>query len=470
MICKDLRSFLSLLEDQGDLVHIRRLTSIEYEIAAGIRKTSDIHGPALLFDNVEGFDMPMVGGLYAHRRRALSGLATSEETFFSDYSRGIAHPKDPVMVDSAPCQEVVLTGSDADLSRIPICLHSDRDSGPFITMGLQFARDPEFGRNVSIHRMQVNDGQTCGMLFGLHQNIGMYYQRAEQRGEPLPVAVALGTDPFTALTSQVPAGIYTDELALAGGLLGEPVELVKCVSIDAEVPATSEIVLEGELVPGERRDEGPFGEFTGFYSFGGQQPIWRLKAITHRRDPIYLAGLTGMPVTDNHVMRQVNWEPVVYEKLKTIYPTIRDVCMTDGGANTLHLVVSIKPLFKGQVRDLILTAMQVDKLRPKLVTVVDEDVDPRNPLQVEWAMAMFVQADRDLIVISDTMGNALDPSNPEYRVGARLGIDATRPFGQEFPDIVEIPGAEHFDIPGWTDRPTPELVQARASRQRDTDS
>lgn len=450
---KDLRSFLALLEKEGELVRISRPVSLVYEIAAGMRRTSDIGGPALLFEEVTGFDMPVVGALYASRRRALLGLETTQAEFFDRYQRGFRNLIPPKLVDWGPCKEVVLKGEEADLTRLPICTHSRKDAGAFITMGLQIAKDPEFGVNVSICRMQLFDAHTLGLLASIHQNLGLYYHRAEQRGEPLPMAVTIGNDPYTTLASQFTGNVYLDELAAAGGLMGEPIEVVRCETIDVEVPATSEIVIEGEMLPHERRAEGPFGEFPGYYSPAGERPIFKVKAITHRRNPIYLTGLTGMPVTDNHVMRQITWEPLLYERVKGICPTVRDVCFTDGGAGTLHAVVSIRPQYKSQARDVMLAAFQTERIRPKLVIVVDDDIDPRDPFQVEWALAFRMQGDRDILIIPRGIGNALDPSCPESRVSALVGIDATKPFGEPYAEVVDVPGADSFEIPGWTDRP-----------------
>jgi len=217
------------------------------------------------------------------------------------------------------------------------------------------------------------------------------------------------------------------------------------------VPATSEIVIEGELLPRVRRTEGPFGEFPGYYQAVTEQPVFKLKAITHRRDPIYVTALTGPPTTDNHVMREIVLEAMLYDRLRQICPTIKDVCVTKGGVN-LHVVVSMKPTFISQARDIMLACFSTERIRPKLVVVVDDDIDPRNPVMVEWAVATRFQADQDLIVIPRQVGAPLDPSTPDVRIGAIMGIDATRPFGKEFPDVATVPGAADFEIPGWTDR------------------
>jgi 4-hydroxy-3-polyprenylbenzoate decarboxylase/2,5-furandicarboxylate decarboxylase 1 len=448
-VLKDLRSFLDLLEREGDLVRIERPVSPLFEVAAGIRKTSDIEGPALYFSNVTGSSMPIAGGLYAHRRRVLLGLETTHEGVQRRFTEGPDRPIEPRLVGEAPCKEVILTGDDADLGYLPNCTYNKLDAGPFITMGLQIANHPDYGRNVSISRMQIFDGKHAGVLSVPPQTLGVYFGEAEARGEPLEVAVAIGNDPYSTLASQIRGNIFLDELTVAGGWMGEPVDVIRCETIGVEVPATSEIVLEGEMIPGERREEGPFGEVFGYYGSKGPRPVFRLKAITHRRDPIYLAGLTGRPNTDNHVLRQIPLEALLWERLREICPTLRDVTVTRAGAG-LHVVVSIKPTYVSQARDVMLCAMTTERIRPKLVTMVDEDIDPRDPQQVEWASVFRVQADRDVVIIPRAVGHVLDPSTGGSRQGAVMGIDATVPFGEDYGEVTGVPGAETFEIPGWT--------------------
>lgn len=445
---RDMRSFLQLLEAKGDLVHISAPVSTRYGVAAGIRKTSDIKGPALWFDNVVESSMPVVGGLYAVRRRALWGLETTEGELLARFTAGMNNPIAPRIVTDAPCQEVVLTGDDADFGRLPICVHSRDDVGPFITMGLQIARHPDYGTNVCLVRMQIFDGKTAGVNNQPPGNLATYHIAAEKRGESLPMAIALGNDPYVSLASQWRGSIYTDEFAVAGGVMGEPVDLVRCTTSDVLVPATSEIVLEGEMVPGERRIEGPFGEAPGYYNRASPKPVFRLRAITHRRNPIYLAGLTGKPSTDNHIMKQIVLEPMLFKALREVSSSVRDVCVT-AASHSLHFIISIRPRHSTEARDVMLAAL-ASGLHPKRVTVVDDDVDVRDPEQVEWATTFRVLADRDVVILPRVAAYALDPSTPQ-RVGAAMGIDATKPFDEDYGDVCVVPGAEEFVIPGWTD-------------------
>ena len=443
----DLRSMLDGFRQAGDLRHVTSTVDRVFDVAAGIRKTSRVDGPALIFDDVMGSRMPVAGAVYASRRRLFSSLGIDRSDFFSRFADALAHPLDPVVVDGpAPCQEVVLEGSEASFDTLPICTYNELDAGPYITMGICIAESPRYGRNASINRLQIFDAKTAGILAVPPAHLGVYFAEAEAAGEELPMAITIGNDPFVTIGSQVQGSIFLDEMTIAGGLQGRPVELVKCRSIDVRVPATSEIVLEGVLLPGQRRWEGPFGEFPGYYSGAGDRPVFELRTITHRRDPIFLAGLTGEPSTDNHVIKNAIHEAVVYRRLRDICPTIRDVCFTDasGGA---HMVVSIKPTFAAQARDVMLASLSVERIRPKLVVVVDDDIDPRDPAQVEWAIAYRVQADRDVLIVDRVRGIPLDPSSPEPGLGAVMAIDATRPFGKPFAPVTSVPGVDAFQIP-----------------------
>lgn len=445
---KSMREFIEVLGERDDLVTISRTVSPRFEVAAGIRKTSQIGGPALSFESVAGHEMPVVGGLYAARRRLMWGWEVEPSDFFGRFAEGLKKQVAPVEVAEGPCQEVCWLGDDAVFDRLPVCTYNEKDGGPFITMGIQIATHPVFGANASISRMQIFDSKHAGVLSVPPQHLGVYFAEAESSDQPLDVAVVIGSDPYITVASQVQGSIYVDELAVAGGWLGEPVEVVRCKTIDVSVPASSEIVVEGQMLPGVRHLEGPFGEYPGYYSPAGERPVFRLSAITHRRDPVFLAGLTGEPTTDNHVIKTAVQEAMLHRRLMEICPTLRDVCFTEASAGA-HVVVSLKPTFATQSRDVMLASMSAERLRPKLVTVVDEDIDVRDPFQVEWATAFRVQADRDVVILPRMRGVALDPSSPEPGMGAVMGIDATRPFGRPFWETTSVPGVEAFEIPGF---------------------
>jgi 2,5-furandicarboxylate decarboxylase 1 len=241
----------------------------------------------------------------------------------------------------------------------------------------------------------------------------------------------------------VPHGV--DELTIAGGILGRPVEMVRCKTLDLEVPADSEIVIEGRILPGELVWEGPFGEFTGYYGPAEQNPVIQVTAITHRRDPIFLAGLTGVPTTDNHVLKVFAYESNLLENLQRAFPEVTAVCFPDWGGVQYAAVIALKQRYKGQARHLILTALG-DTSRPKWVIVVDDDIDVYDTEAVNWAITTRFQPAEDLIVVPRVAGGPLDPSAPEKEVISVWGMDATRPVGADYPEVVKVPGADTFQI------------------------
>ena len=438
----DPREFLACLEEEGDLVRVTSPVDVRYEIAAYIRKTSDEQGPALLFEQVDGVDIPAVGGRVAARRRVLRALEYAPGEAFDRFHEGIHSPIDPVLTDRGPCQEVVYEGDEVDLTRLPIPTYCEQDGGAFITHGVQISKDTETGgKNAGIYRMQRKGRNRLGVLSNIHQHLGLQINKAERRGEALEVAIAQGVDPVIMLATQVKAAYGVDELTLAGGLRGKPVEVVRCRTVDLEVPATSEIVIEGRFLPHVREDEGPLGEFSGYYGPAGSRPVMEVTAVTHRRAPIFHAGLTGPPMTENHFLKQLPNEISLYRELKAKFPEVKAVSFPASGCCEYSCYVSMTPRYKGQPRNVILAALGSTK-RPKLVVVVDEDIDIHDDVKVLWAATTRVQADRDVIIVPGMGSGPLDPSTPEPNYSAVMGIDATRPFGQPFAEVPVVPGVD----------------------------
>ncbi len=443
----DLREFLELLEKKGELVRVKKEVDLKYEIGAYIRKTSDVQGPALLFERVRGHKIPVVGGVFATRKLALMAMEATNENVLQKFLNGIRNPIQPKLVNEGPCQEVVLRGVDVDLGKFPIPIYSEKDAGPYITVGVQISKDPETKtKNASIYRMQVKGKNRLGIMSHAFQHLATQFAKAEARGEPLEVAIPLGIDPVIPYASQVKAPYGFDELEIAGGIRGQPVEVVKCKTVDLEVPATAEMVIEGKISPNVREPEGPFGEFTGFYGNQEENPVVEVTAITHRKDPIFQAGLTGLPTTENHVLKEFPYEAALYEKLKKEYPEVQNVCYSPAGGAQFLVIVSLKQRYKGEARNVILSALG-DSSRPKIVIAVDEDVDIFDPTKVLWALSFCTQPAEDVIIIPNTAGGPLDPSVPEKEVTSLIGIDATRRFGVKFPEVVRVPGVEMVDIP-----------------------
>lgn len=449
----NLREFLALLEAEGDLRRVTRAVSTKFEISAGIRRMSDDKGPALVFEHVVGHDMPVVGGLFATRRRALRAFGVDNHADGNArFLTGLDQPLEPVVAADGPCHEVVLTGDEVDLDALPLPVYSELDGGAYVTVGLAISKDPTTReRNASVYRWMKVDRNHLSVMSHVFQGLGTQMARAEELGVPLDVAIANGVHPVLLYASQakVPHGV--DELGIGGGILGEPVEMVRCKTVDLEVPADSEVVIEGRVLPGERVREGPFGEFTGYYGPAETNPLFEVTAITMRRDALWLAGLTGVPTTDNHVLKVFAYESNLYENLRRTFPEVTAVCFPDSGGVQYSAVVALKQRYKGQARHLILTALG-DASRLKQVIVVDDDIDVFDPEAVNWAMMTRGQPAEDIIVVPRVAGGPLDPSAPEKEVVSVWGFDATRSMDREFPAVCSVPGADTFTIDGGPDR------------------
>ncbi|MDP3061796.1 MAG: menaquinone biosynthesis decarboxylase, partial [Chloroflexota bacterium] len=371
---KDLRDFISFLESKKELVRVRAPVSCELEITEIADRTVKRGGPALLFESVHGYDAPVLINTFGTRQRMAWALGVEELDELAERVRkllgmvqttpqgimnklralgDLAHIAsfEPKLVKDAPCQEVVLTGDQADVTALPILKCWPLDGGRTITLPLVITRDPSTGvRNVGMYRMQVYDARTVGMHWQTHK-VGTRHERvAKEKGlAKLEVAVALGGDPATIWTGSAPLPPEMDELRIAGFLREEGVELVKCVTVDLEAPAHAEYVIEGYVVPGETRLEGPFGDHTGYYSPADQYPVMHITAITHRRKPIYPTIIVGRPPMEDY------WMGVVTERLflpviQMLLPEVADINMPAEGVFHNLVIVSIRKEYPGQAR------------------------------------------------------------------------------------------------------------------------
>lgn len=440
----DPRDFCEYLEERRELIRIRDEVDPAYEVGAYIRKTSDQQGPALLFENVKGHDMCMVGGIFASRRRVLLALEYDpEDNIYERFGHGVANPVPTRLVDTGPCKEVILKGDEVDLGHLPIPIYSDQDGGAFVTHGIQISKDPEDGtKNASIYRMHYSGKREFSVHAEKHHHMTLQHAKARAKGEPLEVAVAMGCDPVVMLATQVGVPYGVDEMEIAGGLKGKPVDVVKCETVDLEVPATTEIVFEGLLHPERREDHGPFGEYSGYYGEITHSPIMEVTAITHRRDPVYHAGLTGKPMTENHFLKQIPYEVTLYEHLKSNFTGVQNVHYSAAGGIDYLAFISMEPQrFPGEARSVILGAMSSPN-RPKFVVVVDDDIDIFDHIEVLWAISTRVRPADDVIIIPNFNTGALDPSFSQHELGSALGIDATRPFGKPFGEVPTFRGMD----------------------------
>src|SRR6266568_1689228 len=429
MALEDLRSFLAHLDERGELATVDDAVDRRYEIAAYIRRSSDVQGPAFLFNHVKGSSMRAVGGLFCTRGKALLALEVERhQDAVERFVDAIANPIDPVVMPDGPCKEVVLTGDDVDLGELPIPVYSEQDPGAFITVGVQVTKDLESGaRNAGIYRMQLYGSRELGLAASPYADFDAMYKRAEAAGRRLELAVAIGVDPVTQLATQARVPYGFDELTVASALHGRPLELVRCE-------------------PGERRPEGPFGEFTGYVGPGGMEPVFHCTAITTRRDPIFQAGLTGIPITENHVMKLLPMEANLLATLRQAYPDVRAVHFAPEGGAEFLAVVSLRQRYVNQAKNLLLSALGSSG-HPKMAIVVDDDIDVYDPVKVWWAVLTRAQPSDDVIIVPKAAGGQLDPSAPSHFASSLMGIDATRPFGEPFAEVVRVPGVEA--VPDW---------------------
>jgi len=444
---KNLREFMEVLEDQGDLIRIKDEVNPSYEVAAYVRKSSDVEGPAILFEKVQGTNMKVLGGLFGAKRRVLQSLELDEKNLLTNYLKKEGTVIMPRNVDKAPSQEIVLTGNDIDLYSLPQIIHFEKDAGPYITGGIQIAKSRRTGkRNAGMYRMLILDKNHLTVYAPPGRHLRIIIEQNLEENEPTDVATAIGTDPVIPLASQTRKAFGYDEIEIAGGLRGAPVEMVGCKTINVDVPATAEIVIEGRTVPGREAEDGPFGEYPGTYSDVKKTPVVEVTAITMRKDPIYQFCMTGTPMTENHHMMELPLAALAYEEAYKICPDVVDVVLTPGGTSRHHAVVSIKKRHDYEPRNVIL-ALLAANIGIKYVVVVDHDIDIRNQTDVEWAINTRMQAQDDVLILPTMYSPTLDPSAPMHRSSSKMGIDATAPLGRldEF-SKVKTPGTDTVDL------------------------
>lgn len=452
----NLREFITFLEKKGGLKRVKAPISRDLEISEVTDRVSkSVDGNvALLFENVEGFDIPVLINAFGSARRMAWALGcedldepgkrlarlTSVETLGPQ--KGLANRVKqfgqaldlvrfgPQAGKKAYCQEVVVT-QDASFSILPVMKCWPGDGGRFITLPLVITRDPETGRrNIGTYRMQVFDDQTAGLHWHLHKGAAEHYRASLESGRRLEVAVALGPSPALTYASTAPLPPDLDEVVLAGWLGRRKIEMVKGVTVDLEVPAQAEFVLEGYMDPAERRLEGPFGDHTGFYSLPDLYPVFHLTAITHRRNPIYQATLVGRPPQEDYYMGKAT-ERLFLPLIKLILPEVVDINMPWQGVFHNMVIVSIRKRYPGQARKVIsaLWGLMLMMLS-KLIIVVDDEVDVQDLDQVLWWMCNSFDARRDVVVMDGPLDD-LDHSSPAAHYGAKMAIDATRKMPEE---------------------------------------
>lgn len=435
---QSIRTFLANLEQQGEMIRFNKEVDPLANMAAVEWKAYNELGKSSLFTNIKGHEgWQACSQILADRRKWSIGLGIEEEALLETVSARLRAPVGTVAVPraAAPVKEVVLLGADADLGDVPAMITSEKDGGRFLASGMAIVKDPETGvRNMSIHRQQIMGRDRTGFLM-LHRQARRIYDLYCARGEAMPVAMVFGVHPAIFFGSAYTTRFGVDELELSGGLLGEGVRMVDCETIDLEVPAEAELVIEGEVLPGRLEPEGPFGEVPGTYAQQGHAEVFEVKAITRRRDPVFYAIHCGFPVTDTQQTTALGIEIATREHLRNVEGglDLRDVrCVTAAGL--MMLVLKLRPRVEGQAKTALMAALSGPYLHPKLAIAVDDDIDASDLRQVMWSMTTRVHAEKDVTLIPNTRVFPLDNVSPVvegqdslHRIGTKWMIDATMP-------------------------------------------
>ncbi len=448
---KDLRSFIRQLQAEApeELVVIEREVDPRFEASAILQHLeNEDRFPAVLFENAKNLygqtsGFRLLSNLFATRQKCAIALDLPRDKWrletSLEYARRVRNPIKPVVVcaDEAPVKEVVVTGDQVDVGRLPVMTIHEMDNQPYLNK-LVVAADPDTGcYNTSHHRMLVKGRDHLG-LWSSPRHLWNYFRRAEERGEPLPIAHVLGHHPGFYLAAEALVPMEADEYDISGGILGEPLRLVPSETFGDRlmVPADAEIIVEAEVLPGVRDAEGPYGEFTGYY--GPQRWSWlcRATAITHRKDAIFVGNFVGHP--DCSILGGIPKEGGIFEIVRGVVPTVKAVHFPISGVCRFFAYISIDQQAEGEARVAALAAFPpFDEL--KMVVVVDDDIDVFNEREVLWAVATRVQADESLDVIRHVRGGTLDPSQTRPTDGAKLIIDATKPMDRPFAERLNIP-------------------------------
>ncbi|MEM3734787.1 MAG: UbiD family decarboxylase [Nitrososphaerales archaeon] len=434
----DLRSFLEELDKSGLLIKVKKSVSSRFELASLIIKAQKAN-KAVFFEKVDDYTIPVVSNVVGSRRMLAMALNTSEKALLEEYKHRAERAIQPEIVSNGPVQEVIKVGEEADPSFLPIITHSEHDAGPYITAGLVVAKDPDTGyRNVSFNRMQFKGDKKFGIRMMPPQHLGIIHSKLEAASKNLEVAVIIGNHPAEMIAGSTTLPFGVDHFAFASALRSEPLKLVKCKTVDLEVPATAEIVLEGEVLANVREAEGPFADFMQYYIPVTENHVFHLKAITHRREPIYQTILAGTAEDTN--LLALSREALVYGAVKEIGTECRGVSLTP---NLFNAVISIKKKFEGEPKNVALAAFGAYYWL-KYCIVVDEDVNPYDLNDVWWALATRSKPDTGIFIIPSARGFPRDPYNLHQ---AKVGIDATAPLagGKEFLRR-RVPGEEYVKL------------------------
>jgi 4-hydroxy-3-polyprenylbenzoate decarboxylase len=456
---KDLRDFITQLENRGELKRISVEIDPHLEMTEICDRLLKAGGPAILFEKPKGFGIPVLGNLFGTPHRVAMGMGQESVAALREVGKLLAYLKEPdppkglkdawekfpvlkqvlnmapKVLSKAPCQDIVWEGSEVDLGRLPIQTCWPEDAGPLITWGLTVTRGPHKARqNLGIYRQQVIGRNKLIMRWLAHRGGALDFRDfcMAKPGQPYPIAVALGADPATILGAVTPVPDTLSEYQFAGLLRGAKTEIVKCLGHDLQVPASAEIVLEGHIHPGQTALEGPFGDHTGYYNEQETFPVFTVERITMRRDPIYHSTYTGKP-PDEPAILGVALNEVFVPLLQKQFTEIVDFYLPPEGCSYRMAVVSMKKQYAGHAKRVMFGVWSFLRqfMYTKFIIVTDDDVNIRDWKEVIWAITTRVDPARDTLIVENTPIDYLDFASPVSGLGSKMGIDATRKWPGE---------------------------------------
>ena len=439
---QSMRGFLAMVERQypDQLVRIAAPVKRELDITATVFELERAgRSPVVIFENVEGFDMPVVTNIAGNRRLIAAALGVEPSALAATFRERCQDYRPVERVASAPWQDQVIEGDAVDLTRLPIPTHFAVDAGPYITAGQICARDPQTGVDTTgFHRLMLKGRNRLGVSLHSRRRMYEYHRRAEARGEPLPAVVTLGIHPIHYMGSMAyhyPPDVRKYEVI--GALFGEPYRVARCGTAELEVPEGAEIVIEGNILNDVREPEGPFSEFTGYASYRSTQNVFVAERIQMRRDALFHSIASGT-AADHILISCIAREGEILNSLRRNLPNVISVHVPTITCGALMAIIQMKKTAEGQPQQAIMAALGTETYC-KIVVVVDEDVDIFNLADVMWAVATRVRADRDLVFVHRVMGAILDPtSDPVDNTLTKVGIDATKPGGVDFAERLVI--------------------------------
>ena len=418
----ELRSFIEDIRRNHpeEVLTISREVDPRFEITALVVKLEqERRFPILIFENVRGSKFSVVTNVHASRRRLASAIGSEPRSAVANYLKRIERRIPPKEVTSGPVKEVILSSEQVNLRAIPQIVHHQDDAGPYLTAAVTLARDPLSGRlNCSFNRLMFLDKNHTSIHLTLAKHLWEFYSNAEKMKQPLQVAVILGAHPAWSLGALNIGSIDEEEFYLMGSLAGAAMDVVGAETMDLKVPAHAEMILEGEILPFERVDEGPFGEFTGYSLGSRKREVFHVKAITHRKNAFLHDIAVGH--LDHLLLSTIPMEANLFRAVKAMVPSVKAVRIPA----PFTVYVSIEKKTEGQGKNAILAVLGAD-MYMKHVIVVDHDIDIFNDQRVQWAVGTRCQADRDVMIVSNVGGSDLDPSDLKDGVTAKMGIDAT---------------------------------------------